>query len=442
MSNRLAVVVAVSAVSLAAAASITSCSFGNGAFSCSDTDHTCGAGGTCQLSTGYCSFDDQSCMTTPHQRYGAQSGTFSGKCVDEANGTGGGTDSGTGPGSDNPDGGATTPPDAALFCYGTTGVVRVCYATAPTGTLQITAPTPLDTDNDPLCVAPLSGGNGYCVVAAATIDIQDTLRAFGSRPLVLVASGSITSNADGFINVSSNRTGDTELGAGHDLGTCTAMVGTAPTKRAGGAGGSFAGQGGNGSMSSDGTSTAGVAGNAAPTPSTAFRGGCSGQAGDGAQAGIAGHGGGAVFLIAGNKIALNSLVSAGGEGGVGGTAGGGAGGGGAGGMIGLDAPTITSTGTLTANGGGGAEGGGTTSQGPAGADATGTNAALGGANANSGADGGDGSAGAGAGGKDAKNNATSPGGGGGGGGGAGVILATHGASLGTRVSPPATILPQ
>ncbi|HET9619764.1 MAG TPA: hypothetical protein VFP84_00260, partial [Kofleriaceae bacterium] len=296
MSNRLAVVVAASSLAIAAAAA--SCSFGNGNFECKTSDE-CPAAGVCQPS-GFCSVADTTCTPTG-QRYGEQSGPMSGKCVADGNPVGGGSDAGATGGSD-----AGTPPIDASFCFGTTKLATICYAAPPTGDLAITSVTTLNTDTDARCGTPLSGGTGLCVVAAANIGIQSTLRATGSKPLVLLAVNSITSNGDGFINVGSSRTGLTERGAGSDPSTCTTMAGTAPTKTGGGAGGSFAGKGGNGSKSGDNTSTGGVAGEADATAGTKLRGGCLGQTGGGAaNGGAAGHGGGVVFLIAGKEINLN-----------------------------------------------------------------------------------------------------------------------------------------
>jgi hypothetical protein len=152
-----------------------------------------------------------------------------------------------------------------------------------------------------------------------------------------------------------------------------------------------------------------------------------------------GHGGGAVFLIAGTKIDIQGGINAAGEGGTPGiknSAGGG--GGGAGGMIGFDAPMITANSLILANGGGGAEGSGTaTVAGAPGNDPTTILAAAGGVeNTVQGGDGGNGSAGL-AGGSGAAGT-SGTGGGGGGGGGAGLIKAPADATLGANVSPAPT----
>ncbi len=339
----------------------------------------------------------------------------------------------------SPDAVVGSPGPDAQFCYGTTSPT-ICLAAAPTAPLVIDMATTLDTGTSPLCVPTVSGGGGYCVIAATTITIDATLRATGPRPLVLIATNSIMVSANGVIDVGSHRVrapGSPESGAGADPASCGA--GTAPTNGGGGAGGSCAGNGGNGG---DGNTTANTGG----TPGAAvggvieLRGGCAGQDGEGAaiDRGVGGHGGGAVLLIAVSQIDIAGGIAAGGEGGGGGQrhdAGGG--GGGAGGMIVMDAQMKTFTGLLLANGGAGGEGSGSDVVGKDGADATTTTAALGGAGGvPGGGDGGDGSAGtiAGAG----AEGATGGAGGGGGGGGAGLIKAPSYTIIGADVSPPVT----
>src|SRR5882724_10245309 len=133
-------------------------------------------------------------------------------------------------------------------------------------------------------------------------------------------------------------------------------------------------------------------------PVTKLRGGCPGQDGHSASGvrGAGGHGGGAVFLIAVNKIDANGPIDATGAGGGGGgeDVGGsqfvaGGGGGGAGGMIGFDAPVVTCRNVVLASGGGGGEASGT-GAGQPGADPTSTSVAAGGHGNANGGDGGDG----------------------------------------------------
>lgn len=326
------------------------------------------------------------------------------------------------------------------LCLG--NFVHICVA-APTQPLVISEPMTLDTMTSPLCVSVRSGG-AYCVVAATDLTIFRPLRATGKKPLVLLARGTITTGDT--IDVGSHRAMVPETGAGADPASCSVgtLPGTFQEAAGGGAGGSFAGMGGNGGAS--GEASGGISG--AVTPAiTELRGGCAGQ--DGAHvinvdSGLAGHGGGAVYFIAGNSISLHGDVLAGGEGGGGVSSGGGAGGG-AGGMIGFDAPSVTVTRAVVANGGGGGEGGdaftGTTTH--PGQDAVSFLPAPGGAGGNdAGGNGGSGAAGATAGsGKLGGAGTMGPAGqagGGGGGGGAGVIKAPANANLSTSVSPPAT----
>jgi hypothetical protein len=341
--------------------------------------------------------------------------------------------------------GAVGPVDdgSAVLCLGS--FVTICVA-QPTQPLVISEPTTLDTTASPLCAPVVSGGD-HCVIAATEITIFRKLRATGARPLVLFASGTIMTGDT--VDVGSHRGAVPEIGAGADPARCDA--GASPevsgVSAGGGAGGSFIGVGGGGGAG--GAARGGVAG-ASTAELTDLRGGCAGQDGSLVEdPGLKGHGGGAVYFLAGSSIALHGAVNAGGEGGGGaggGPSGGGGGGGGAGGMIGFEAPSITVTGTLVANGGGGGEGvspfsSGTTAH--PGEDAISTFAALGGdLGDDAGGRGGNGAAGlvAGPGQPGATGMTAIDGdaGGGGGGGGAGVIQAPPSANLGTSVSPPRT----
>jgi len=433
----------------------TGCGFGNEARSCT-SNAECNSvehpGGVCEASTHLCSFPDTSCPDG--FRYGGLAGDQSNQCVP-----------GPGQGS-NPIADAAidskppidtappidSPPDAQV-CFGT-GIVKVCLASAPTGDLTSLGGT-LDTTNSPLC-APLVSGGDLCVIAATTITVQTALRAIGTKPLVLLASDTITTNAP--IDVASHRVaGADELGAGADpVGLCSA--GTAPQtangSSGGGAGGSFTGGGGNGGAGSDVNTAKGGAGGVAGTANiivTQLRGGCPGQKGAAAasaDAGAAGHGGGAIFLLAGTSITAQQTINASGEGGGGGIANvSGGGGGGTGGLIGFDAPTVVVNGLILANGGGGGEGSreatGTGSAGGNGGEATSVAAAAGGGIIAFGGDGGSGSSGAAAGagvsGIQGAIFGSSRGGGGGGGGGAGYVVASQGAAFFNGVSPAQTI---
>jgi len=327
-----------------------------------------------------------------------------------------------------PDAPRDAPPDAAA-CFGL--FERICLQSAPSMPLPITSPTMIDTGTSPLC-APIMSGPDACVLVGTTISIEATLRATGPRPLVLLASNSITILSAGSVDVASHRGAVPETGAGADFTGCPA--GIAPGLRAGGAGGSFTGAGGTGGMSVTG-GNGGVPGTGGPL--IGLRGGCSGQDGDGSMHGNRGHGGGFVLLMAVGAIDHAGVITAAGEGGTGAAANAaGGGGGGAGGMIVLDAPAISGSGLILANGGGGGEGAGNTTPGENGADPTGTAPALGGDGpTGNGGRGGNGSAGA-AGGPGTNGvDGTSQGGGGGGGGGAGTIRARSGQDLGSNVSP-------
>ncbi|HEX3764758.1 MAG TPA: hypothetical protein VHW23_38950, partial [Kofleriaceae bacterium] len=306
-------------------------------------------------------------------------------------------------------------PDAQL-CFGTD--LRVCLAVRPTQPFfDQDAPDSIglvDTTNSPLC-AETTNNNDYCVIAATDIVINVRFRATGTRPLVLLATGAITTGAG--IDVSSRRGQTPETGAGADPAQCAS--GTLPGPDGGGAGGNLAGFGGAGGAGSSG----GSGGSPAPAMATmaTLRGGCPGQDGQGTQKGLKGHGGGAVMLIAGDHIDIRSDILAGGEGGEGGGAdASGGGGGGAGGMIVLDAPTITGNSQIIANGGGGGEGGNASAAGDTGVDGSLLEAAPGGhGGLLDGGDGGDGSAGAASGpglaGSAGRTGGTGGGGGGGGG---------------------------
>lgn len=412
----------------------SACYSSSGAFVCS-AEKPCGTDGVCEPGVNLCSFPDPACGPGGRS-FGGLSGDQAGKCV-------GGEppiDASMEPMIDAP---PDAPPDA-LVCYGT-GIVRVCFASAPTAPLMVSDLTPINTTNSPMCAAFVIGGD-YCVLVGTTITIQGTLRATGTKPLVLVASDTITTSAP--IDVASHRLPTEEIGAGADSAACDA--GTAPATATGtsggGAGGSFIGFGGDGGNGADpqtgpGNGGSGGGHGAGAGTVTVLRGGCPGRTGAGTAPGAGGHGGGAVFLIAGNKIEIHGGITAGGEGGSAATSGSsGGGGGGTGGMIGFDAPIVAADSLILANGGGGGEASGQTTAGATGADSTAVNAASGGKNNTSfGGDGGDGSttAGAGAGAKGMNGSKGNPGGGGGGGGGSGLIKAAN-ANLGNMVSPLAT----
>jgi hypothetical protein len=312
-------------------------------------------------------------------------------------------------------------PDAGT-CFGS--FVKICLASTPTMPFTVSTASNVDTDS-PLCASTISGAENYCVIAATNITIGATLRAAGKKPLVLIATDSIITT--GLIDVTA--------GAGSNPSVCVA--GTPRLGAGGHAGGSFVGLGGAGGYGSDGG--AGGMPAASVTDVTELRGGCPGQNNGGVLAG--GVGGGAVFLIAGNRIDIQGGINASGQGGGAGDgpAGGGFGGG-AGGMIGFEAPIITCNSLLLAAGGGGGGGGGGPFEGNSGSTPNSLTPATGGAGITGGF-GGSGSTPS----RGAPGMAGSPGlagnppgAGGGGGGGAGLIKAPATANLGTLVSPPRT----
>jgi hypothetical protein len=356
---------------------------------------------------------------------------------------------GDGPHADGPiephiDGAPDAPPDAAN-CYGG-GLATVCLTAMPTGDYDVTTATTVATDSQCTQVVPQAGGPDLCVIAGINIHITSTLHAIGTRPLVLVATGTL--EVEGKIDVSSYRlmSGNTvigeHVGAGEASGATlcgspTTGGNDASSGAGGGAGGTFGGRGGAGAIGRNGAGgTAGTSAAVGAAP-TFVRGGCAGTAGGntGQNGGGGGHGGGAVYLIAGSSIMVSGVIAAGGQGGYGGKLGSGGGGGGTGGLIGLDAPSITSSGTIFANGGGGGEGGGQTGIGGDGDSALTASAANGGTFNTNGGDGGTGAAGTTL---DGGPGQTDNNGGGAGGGGAGVIRVFPFVNLGGTVSPPAS----
>jgi len=322
----------------------------------------------------------------------------------------------------------------ASFCYGT--FERVCFPAAPTDPVLIAVTENIDTANNARCNPTASLAEHYCVIAGPsfTISPSATLRAYGSKPLILISTTAMFDLA-GVIDVSSNVL-DPNTGAGTSTAECAA--GTAATMNSGGFGGSLSGQGG------DGKQIDGAAG-AAPLKLASFpgqlRAGCAGSPGAGMTGGAGGAGGGAVAIIA-PTIQMAGHIDASGAGGHGGGPNRcGGGGGGSGGMVVLESPTITGVGAFAmiyANGGGGGQGGENkvAGDGASGQDPPSpSQAALGGKNGTTNSSpttgGGGGAAGA-AGnsvkdGDDAVGNANGEGGGGGGGGAAGFVRA-HGAT--------------
>ncbi len=264
--------------------------------------------------------------------------------------------------------GSDGPPiaDAAPGCFGI-GLVTVCPPTLPVTDLVTMDQLAIDTDNSARCSMIVQSGTvASCVVIARdiTVPVNKKLTGVGSRPLVILATGTLT--IAGLVDVASK--GNGMIGAAARASCPGALTGAAaqpPTGGgAGGAGGSLGmlgGAGGKGALGSMGGTPQDVA------DPVMLAGGCPGGAGgvggSSGGGGKGGAGGGTVYLIAGTRIAISGVVNASGTGGGAGTSGlgsgGGGGGGGAGGFIGLDAPQIDITGQVFANGGGGGGGNGT-----------------------------------------------------------------------------------
>jgi len=270
---------------------------------------------------------------------------------------------------------ATAPMPDAQNCFGV-GVVKVCLQALPAGSINLPGVmNPIDTTASGNCdqVVAQQGGPALCVIAATNVTVIGGMIATGTRPLVVVATDSITVNGGAKIDVSSVTGTGARRGAGSNFEQCSRSdKGRNDTGGAGGGGGgsfgTVGGKGGTGDLNnSDPPGTPATGGNpgAAASSVAVLRGGCSGGAGgegDNSPGGAAGDGGGAVYLIAGNRITINGDIFASGGGGrVTGTPGGrqeGGGGGGSGGMIVLDAPTLQVQGRVAANGGAGGGGGG------------------------------------------------------------------------------------
>ena len=181
-------------LAIVAAVMVTGCGQRLDSFACTD-DASCGAGGKCEPGFNLCSFADPDCGPDGRS-FGSLAGAQHGQCVGSQPRPDGGTPPPDGRLPDGP------PPDAAPVCYGA-APFSVCFATAPTGTIDVNVATTFDTVNGTVtgtsstCVTPVSGGTGYCVLAANTITISSPLRAIGTKPLVLLAVDSITTRRPG-----------------------------------------------------------------------------------------------------------------------------------------------------------------------------------------------------------------------------------------------------
>jgi hypothetical protein len=242
------------------------------------------------------------------------------------------------------------------------GQLSICAEPIAT---DLTISAGISTDREKRCEnRGQSGGPDFCLISARSITITGNVPVTGERPLVLFAN-EIVVTANSTLDASSRRGATTGANANADC-----EMPQAPAAGGGAAGGSFGRRGGDGGNGDGGTR--GVAA-AAVTP-TILRGGCPGGAGgvaDGSTpAAIAGDGGGAIYLLAGQSITIDATASvrASGAGGSPSASRGGGAGGGSGGMIILDAPMVSIAGQVVAHGGGGSEGATAANQGLGGLD--------------------------------------------------------------------------
>ena len=263
----------------------------------------------------------------------------------------------------------TDAPPAGTVCAGQAGApLHICAPEATLTGLAYSIAIDINTDDDSMCtfVDVMQNRQGaLCVIAATDLTLASagSITAHGSRPLVLVAMGTMT--IAGTVDVSSHQG---VLGAGANYPACVPVAAAqqAPgsSTSGGGTGGSFGSRGGAGGAPGNGGATIAAA-PVDPTTLTLVRGGCPGGFGgfdNTVMRAAGGDSGGAVYLMAGTSIRITGGVFANGRGGNGGTptvssAYPGGGGGGSGGLIMLDAPAYTITGVLMANGGGGGAGG-------------------------------------------------------------------------------------
>jgi hypothetical protein len=333
------------------------------------------------------------------------------------------------------------PPDAFdPLCYGA-GAFYFCLPAAPPGPITINGGD-IDTslcNNHGGAVATV-GGSEVCLIDGTAVTIAGDIGVFGSRPLVLVASGTLTIGVGVSVDISS-KINSNFPGPGSDPTDCnTTGIDGVPGGNGGGggAGGSFGAKGGNG-----GDGNAGAGGTATtPLVLDKLRGGCKGGAGapGGGLRANPGEGGGAIMLAAHAAIVVDGRIDGSGAGGEGGnTSKGGGAGGGSGGMIVFHAPmlNVSSSARIVANGGGGGAGAGQTQPGGDGSDPDrdqpATPAPAGQTNTGGAVPGGNGGAKA----SQAGNGTNGGNGGGGGGGGTGVIRVLAGGVIPDAVVSPA-----
>lgn len=320
----------------------------------------------------------------------------------------------------------------------------VCATGTPDAPWTVTGDILLNTDTDSRCRTILQSNNTpICLVFVETLSIRQgsSLRAVGGQPLLIASADDLT--IDGSIDVSSANSGLS--GASANAADCN--PGISPDDHwlggGGGAGGSYQGPGGSGGTGNqDGLfaqGEGGVAGDVLALP-TLLRGGCPGHEGENSSRGKGGDSGGALKFIVGGSFTLGQTgrILANGAGGEGAGTFSGGGGAGSGGTIDIRATALSLMGEISANGGGGGGGGNEVNRGGNGEDGSSSLAA----------DGGDKSGSAGRGGVGSSSESLIYGGqgdngntgGGGGGGGAGFILLS-GQVVSTASISPAPIFP-
>ncbi|HEY5926302.1 MAG TPA: hypothetical protein VIV11_31670 [Kofleriaceae bacterium] len=209
------------------------------------------------------------------------------------------------------------------------------------------------------------GGVETCVLAGTDVTVSGSIIGVeGARPLVVVATGTLTVSTMNF-DITSGLGGTGPNANPTDCAPVTTMNGGSGNGGGGGgAGGSFGSQGGNGGSGANATVDGGSA-KPADITFDKLRGGCKGGVGGVGEATDTqgGSGGGVLYLVSRDSIMITGRINASGAGGNGGDGGrGGAGGGGSGGMIVLFAPNLSigAGGRVFANGGGGGGGAGNT----------------------------------------------------------------------------------
>ena len=155
-------------------------------------------------------------------------------------------------------------------CFGS-GDYLLCLPQVPAGDVALDAGG-LDTTSCTRAGASVEmiGATSVCVIDGANLAITNTVGVFGQRPLVLVATGTITI-ATGAVLDAASLLGNPGPGANSAACTTTGIDGAVGGDGGGGgAGGSFGSQGGGGGA---GVVAGGIAAPVAATPVTALRGG-------------------------------------------------------------------------------------------------------------------------------------------------------------------------